>query len=185
MTTDDKVLWDLITTLKNGRPMGMHGSYIQNFEIILHTSDKLLFLDKKLMVQAAIRGAFNSMLHESHPRQFGMKFLAEYIWWPKIYREIYHHVKSCRQCVKAGKNVKVLLGPDHTCKFPDWLFADEEINLDFARPLDAFCGTKKYILLCIDCSTKFPPKTSSNSVNSFLNDYCQFHGFPRKIRVNH
>ena len=46
-------------------------------------------------------------------------------------------------------------------------FANEEIILDFAVPLDAFWGSKKYILHCIEHFTKFPfakvvSNTSSN-----------------------
>ena len=145
---------------------------------------------KKLVVPATIRGTFSAMLHETHPGQFGMKFLAEYIWWPHTYRETYHHGKSCNQILKAGKNLKVLLGTDHTTNLPTLTFANEEINLDFAGPSDAFWGTKKYILLCVDRLNKFPlakvvNKTSSDTVISFLNDYCYLHELPRKIRVDH
>ena len=57
---------------------------------------------------ATIKGTFSAMLHETHPDQFGMTFLAEYIWWPHIYiyREIYNLGTSCNQCLKAGKNFK-------------------------------------------------------------------------------
>ena len=119
-----------------------------------------------------------------------MKSLAEYICWPHIYREIYHHGKSCSQCLKASKNLKFLLGSDNITKLPTLTCANEEINLDFPGHLDAFWGKQKYFLLCIDRFTKFPPakivnNTSSNKVISFLNDYCYLYGFPRKIRADH
>ena len=79
MTKDDKVLWDLITTLKTGRSLEIHGFYMKNYEKDLHTRDDLLFLDNKIVIPAAARGAFSSMLPFSHPGQFGMKFLAEFI----------------------------------------------------------------------------------------------------------
>ena len=46
------------------------------------------------------------------------------------------------------------------------------------------------VLLCIDGFTKIPSaknvhNTSSNTVISFLNEYCHLHGFARKIRVDH
>ena len=97
MTKDDKFLWDLITTLKTGRPLKIHGLYMKNYEKDLHTRDDLHFLDNKKVKPAAARGAFSSMLHESHLDQFGMKFLAEFIWWPYIYRELKHHGNSCKQ----------------------------------------------------------------------------------------
>ena len=69
-------------------------------------------------------------------------------------------------------------------------FANNEINLDFAGPLDAFWGNNKYILLCIDRYTKFPSakivnNASTRNLISFLNNYCHLHGFPRKIRNDH
>ena len=105
MTREDKVLSDLIETKKRKRPMGIHGAYMKNYAKDLHVKDDLLFLDNKLVVPATIRGTFNSMLHETHLGQFGMKSLAEYLWWPHIYRETYHSGRTCSQCLKAGKNI--------------------------------------------------------------------------------
>ena len=122
MTKEDKVLWDLIETIKRNQPMYIHGTYMKNYTKDLHVKDELLFLDNKLVVPATIRGTFNLMLHETHPGQFGMKSLAEYLWWPHIYREIYHHGRTCSQCLKAGKNIKVLLGTHNISKL-----ANEEI----------------------------------------------------------
>ena len=150
MTREDKVLWDLIEKIKTNRPMVIHGAYMKKIAEDLHVKDDLLFLDNDLVVPATIWGAFNTMLHETHPGQFGMKSLAEYMCWPNIYREIHHHAKSCSQCLKTGYNLKVLLGTDNITKLPTLTFANEEINLDFAGPLDAFWGKQKYILLCID-----------------------------------
>ena len=137
MTREDKVLRDLIETIKTNRPMGIHGAYMKIYAKDLHVKEDLFFLDNKLAVPATIRGTFNSMLHETHPGQFGMKSLAKYLWWPHIYREIYHHGRTCSHCLKAGKNIKVLLGTHNISKLPTLTFANDEINLDFAGPLDA------------------------------------------------
>ena len=77
LTTEDKVLWVLIETIKTNRPIGIHGAYMKIYAKDLHVKDDLLFLDNKLFVLATIRGTFNSMLHETHPGQFGMKSLAK------------------------------------------------------------------------------------------------------------
>ena len=175
---------------KTNRPRDIHGAYMKIYAKDLHVKDDLLFLDNKLVVPATIRGTLNSMLHETHPGQFGMKSLAKCLWWPHIYREIYIHGRSCSQCLKAGKNIKVLLGTHNISKLPTLTFANEEINLDFAGPLDVFWGNNKYILLCIDRFTKLPSakivnNTPAKNVISFLNDYCHLHGFQRKTRVDH
>ena len=137
ITKDDKILWGLITTLKPGRPLESHGFYMKNNEKDLRTRDDLFFLDNKIVIPAAARGKLSSMLHNSHAGQFGMKFLAEFIWRPHIYREIYHHGKSCQHCSKAAKNLKVLLGLEHMSHYRNF-HSRYKINLDFAGPLDAF-----------------------------------------------
>ena len=70
MTKDDKILWDLTTTLKNRCPLGIHGFYRKNYEKDLDTRDELLILDIKIVGPAAIPGIHEStqarpMLHES------------------------------------------------------------------------------------------------------------------------
>ena len=55
MTREDKVLWDLIETIKTKRPMGIHGAYMKFYAKNLHVKDDLLFLDNKLVVPATIR----------------------------------------------------------------------------------------------------------------------------------
>ena len=104
---------------------------------------------------------------------------------------IYHHGKPCNQCLRAGKNLKILLGANHTTKlsFPRFFYANVELKLDITGPLNTFWGTKKYVLLCIDRFTNFPSKivsknTTSNSVISFVNGNCHLHGFPRNFRVD-
>ena len=67
ITTEDKVIWDLIETMKTNRPMVIHGSYMKNFAKDLHVKDDLLFLDSKLVVPATIRGI--SILCYTRPSQ--------------------------------------------------------------------------------------------------------------------
>ena len=52
-TKDDKILGDLITTLKTGRPLEIHELYNKNCEKNLHTRYDLLFLDNKIVKPAA------------------------------------------------------------------------------------------------------------------------------------
>ena len=140
--------------------MGIHGAYMKIYAKDLHVKDDLVFLDNKLVNPATIRGASNSMLHETHPGQFGMKSLAKYLWWPQIYWKIYHHGKTCSQCLKAGKKIKVLLGTHNISKLPTLTSANEEINLDFAGPFDAFWGnnnTSFFALIAIQSS--FRPRS--------------------------
>ena len=47
MFKDDKFSCDLITTLKTGSPLEVHGSYMKNYEMDLPTRYDPLFMEKK------------------------------------------------------------------------------------------------------------------------------------------
>ena len=68
ITIENKVIWDLIDTIKTGITMRTHGFYMKNFSNDLHEKDDLLFLDNKLVVPASIRVTFSAMLHETNLR---------------------------------------------------------------------------------------------------------------------
>ena len=143
-----------------------------------------------MIVPAALRSPFLSLLHETHPRQFGMKTLEENIWWPHLYRETYYHGKNCIQFIKAGKSLKVILGTNNTDKLRILTKPNEEVDLDFASPLEKNWGNSKYLLLCIDRFSKFPSakevnNTSASSILSFMTDYCHLRGFPKSIGADH
>ena len=89
MTDEDKILKNVKKAVEEGRPLDRFGAYLKTFQRDIHVKEGLLFNDNKLIVPAALRSPFLSLLHETHPGQFGMKPLAENIWWPHLYREIY------------------------------------------------------------------------------------------------
>ena len=91
-----------------------------------------------------------TLLHQTHPGQFGIKDPAKNIWWPHLYREIYHHGKNCVQCIKADKKLKIFLGATNTQKLRDLSEPNGEMDLDFAGPLDKNWETSKYLLFCLD-----------------------------------
>ena len=53
--------------------------YFKHFTRDLHESDGLLYMDGKLVIPITLRNAMMKTLHETHPGQFGMKYLALYI----------------------------------------------------------------------------------------------------------
>ena len=66
---------------------------------------------------------------------------------------------------------------------------NEELDLDYAGPLDKNWGNSKYLLLCIGFS-EFPSgkvmnNTSASSLLCFMSDYCHLHGYPKSIRADH
>ena len=179
-TDDDKILKDVKKAVEDGRPLDRFGAYLKTFQRDIHVKEGLLFNENKLKVLAALRSPLMSLLHETHPVLFGMKSLEENIWWPHLYREIYYHGKNCIQCLKAGKTLKVILDSNNTEKIPVLSEPNEELNLEFAGPLEKNWGNSQYLLLCIDRFSKFPSakkvnNTSASSFLTFMSDFCHLH----------
>ena len=57
-------------------------------------------------------------LYETHPDQFGMKYLAQYIWWPHINRQIYFHGINCSECTITCKNLKSIMPNSQFSELP-------------------------------------------------------------------
>ena len=191
LTEDDPMLSPIVKALQNKvEKINANSPYFKHFTRDLHESDGLLYMDGKLVIPFTLRNAMMKNLHETHPGQFGMKYLAQYIWWPHINRQIYFHGKNCSECTSAGKNLKTVIPKSQISELPPLSQPNEELNLDFAGPLDSYWGSKKYILLCIDRFSKFPSakitsSTSSKTVIEFSQEYIFLHGIPYSIRVDH
>ena len=191
LTEDDPMLSPIVKALQNKvEKINADSPYFKHFTRDLHESDGLLYMDGKLVIPFTLRNAMMKTLHETHPGQFGMKYLAQYIWWPHINRQIYFHGINCSECTSAGKNIKSVIPNSQISELPPLSEPNEELDLDFAGPLDSYWGSNKYILLCIDRFSKFPSakitsSTSSKTVIEFLQDYIFLHGIPYSIRVDH
>ena len=165
MTDEDKILNDVKKAVEESRPLDRFGAYLKTFTRYIHVKERLFFNDNKLIVPAALRVPFLSLFHETHTGRFGMTSLAENIWWPHLYREIYYHGKNCIHCIKAGKNLKMILGTSNTEKLPILSEPIQEADLEFAGPLDKKWGNSKYLLLCIDRFSKFLSGKVMNNSN--------------------
>ena len=119
-----------------------------------------------------------------------MTYLAQYVWWSHINRQIHFHGRNCSQCTQTGKNIKSIFPKTEISELTPLSEPNKELNLDVADPLDSTWGTNKHLLLCIDRFSKFPlakitSSTSFNLVIEFLQDYFYLHGILVSIRVDH
>ena len=157
LTEDDPMLNPMVEALQNKvEKINANSPYLKHFTRDLHESDGLLYMDGKIVIPFTLRNAMMKNLDETHPDQFGMTYLAQYIWWPHINRQVYFHGINCYKCTSAGKNLKTVIPNSQTSELSPLLEPNEELNLDFAGPLDSYWGSNKYILLCIDKISKFP-----------------------------
>ena len=96
LTEDDPMLNPMVEALQNKvEKINANSPNLKHFTRDLHESDGLLYMDGKLVIPFTLRNAMMKNLHETHPDQFGMKYLAQYIWWPHINRQVYFHGINC------------------------------------------------------------------------------------------
>ena len=112
-----------------------------------------------------------------------MKLLSTFLWWPHNIRMIYFHRKNCSDCMKAGKNLRPVTPKKHYNHLPEIKFVEEQIDLDFAGPLDFVRGHCNYILLFLGRFSKFTSakitlSTSAKKVIDFFTDYNHLLGIP-------
>ena len=65
MTDEDKILKDVKKAVEEGRPLNRFGAYLKTFQRDIHVKEGLLFNYNKIIVPAALRSPFMSLLHET------------------------------------------------------------------------------------------------------------------------
>ena len=151
--------------------------------------DGCIIIDDRIAIPSCLRRAVLSRLHRSHPSQEAMVDMAQYLWWPRIHRDIVSLCKSCRECTKFGKNLKPLSPFKMYKSLPLLNAPNEELQLDNAGPVcDGVCN-KIYILVAIDRYSKYPSAllfktTGANEVLKFLENYIFTHSIPKAIRTD-
>ena len=133
LTEDDPMLSLIVVALQNKvETINANFSYFKHFTRDLHESDGLLFMDGILLIPFTLSNAMMKTLHETHLGQFVMKYLALYIWWPHINKQIYFHCINCSECTITGKNLKSIIPSSQFSELPPLLEPNAELNLDFA-----------------------------------------------------
>ena len=149
-----------------------------------------MIIDNKLATTEALRQAVLARLHRSHHGQKAMMSASEYIWWPFLNRLIVETCEKCRECTLYGKNLK-RVKTFHTAQpLPNLTGPNQELQLDFARPLLGENGAKIFLLVAIDRFWKFhsvliTKTTGAKKVTKFLESYIRIHGLPHSIRTDH
>ena len=160
--------------------------YFKHFTRELHESDGLLYMDGRLVIHFTLRNAMMKTLHETHPGQIGMKYLAQNILWTHINRQIYFHGINYSACTTTGKVLESIIPNSQISELPPLVEPNEKFNLDFAGPLDSYWGSSKCIARFSKfLSAKITSSTSSKTVIEFLQDYIFLHGIRYSIKVDH
>ena len=88
--------------------------------------------------------------HFGHKRTLNM--ISKFYYWPKMNRDVFHHVKYCTHC---QKNKRVIIAPRKFMKLPV-TSRFRTIHIDLVGPLKQSATKKKYILTIMDRFSRWP-----------------------------
>ena len=164
-------------------------SYLKSFWHCAAIVDGCVVVDNRLAIPICLRKPLLARLHRSHAGQLAMVNAAQYIWWPRMRRDIVQLCKDCPQCTKFGKNLKANASFNSTKPLPPLSGPNEELQLDYAGPLLDSDGNNIYILVAIDRYSKYPSamikrSTGGKKIIKFLKSYIQQHSIPKSIKTD-
>ena len=151
--------------------------------------DDCIVVDRRLAVPGQLRPAVLKRIHCGHPGQEAMLEVFRYLWWPHMHKDIVNMAEYCPSCTRYGKNAKYVIPKNASKPLPLLSQPGEELQLDYAGPLEDTKGRKFYLLVAIVRYSKFPSvkitkSTGSKSSVKFLRTYIDTHGIPESIRTD-
>ena len=113
--------------------------------------------------------------------------LSENIWFPHIHRTIVQITR--RQCTEQGKTLEEVIKKSQSFQMEPVVEPNEEVRLDFARPLPDELNKDAYSLVAVDKWSKLPaPKVDSNTTADipfkFMRRYISNNGVARKHKFD-
>ena len=189
LTTENTWMDRLRRVVERGDKQGFElmGPYTNPLWSQMAVQDDCILVNSRLAVPIQLRQAVLKRIHRGHPGQEAMLGAAQYLWWPHMNKDIVNLAEECRSCTRYGKNVKYLISKNSSKPLPLLTQPGQEVQLDYAGPIENQKGKKIYLLVAIDRFSKFPSvkvtkSTSGKCTVKFLRSYIDIHGVPESIR---
>ena len=179
----DCIIWGDEERLKALNP------YLHSYWRDLHVTGGCVCMDEKVAIPNALKEALIDDLHASHPGSWGMICMAQHCWWPYMNRDLLVKAIECKSCTAIGKNLKSVIPAKQFKAHTPCIVPNQEIQIDFAGPINNEKEHEIYILTCIDRFSKYPSaelvdNANASNVIKFLDNYIQIHGVPRSLRID-
>ena len=151
--------------------------------------DDCLLVDNRLAVPDKLTQAVLRRLHQCHPGQEAMLEVSSYLWWQHMHKDIVILAEECRSCTRYGKNANYIIPKNSAKPLPLLAQPGQELQLDYAGPLEDHKGKKIYLLVAFDRYFKFPSvkvtkSTGGKSTIKFRRTYIDPHGIPDSIKTD-
>ena len=146
-------------------------------------------MDEKVAIPSALKVALIEDLHASHPGSWGMVCMAQHCWWPYMNRDLLVRAIECKSCTDIGKNLKSIFPAKESQAHKPCIVSNQEIQKDYAGPINNERDRETYTLTCIDRFSKYPSAEISDNANAsnvikFLDNYINIHGVPLALRID-
>ena len=191
LTTDDTWMDRLrrVIERKDRNSFEMMGPYTNSLWHQMAVVDDCIIVDRRLAVPGQLRPAVLQRIHRGHPGQEAMWDVSRYLRWPHMHKDIVNMAEECRSCTHYGKNVKYFIPKNASKPLPLLTQPGQELQLDYAGPLEDKKRKMIYLLTAIDRYSKFPSvkitkSTGGKSSVKFLRTYIDTHGIPESIRID-
>ena len=94
-----------------------------------------------------------------------------------------------KSCTAIGKNLNSIIPAKQFQAHKPCIVPNQEIRIDFARPINNEKDHEIYILTCIDRFSKYPSaeifdNANASNVIKLLDYYIHIHGVPRSLRTD-
>ena len=148
----------------------------------------IIMVDDRIIIPKSLRYAALNALHFGHPGINKMCNDAAIFWWPNMREDIEKKSKTCSACLNAGKNLKFQLPTTEKTKIEPPKKPGEEIQIDFTGNLhNKKLTSHPFILVAVDKNSRWPvakicKNTNHETVISFLNEYINVYGVPKRIK---
>ena len=141
-----------------------------------------------LLLPPHLRDIALHSIHKAKTGEAGMMFMAQLIWFPRIYRDIKLIAQRCKACTAIGNNLKPLIPKRTYTKLNSLTEPNEELQLDFTGTITEN-HKDTYILVSIDRYSRYPNAEAyhhcdTEKVSSDLKSWKRFHGIPHTLRCD-
>ena len=155
----------------------------------LNVSSGCVSMDEKVAIPNFLRDALVEDLHASHPGSWGMVCMAQRCWWPYMNRDLLVRAIECKSCTAIGKNLKSIIPAKQFQAHKPCIVPNQEIQIDFAGPINNEKEHEIYFLTCIDRFSKHSSaeifgNANASNVIKFLENYIHILGVPRSLRID-
>ena len=132
---------------KDRHSFELMGPYTNSLWNQMSVVDDCIVVDGRLTVPGQLRPAVLKRIHRGHPGQEAMLDVSRYLWWPHMHKDIVNMAEECRSCTRYGKNAKYVIPKNTSKPLPLLSQPGQELQLDYAGPLEDTKGKKFTYLL--------------------------------------